>query len=108
MGGCQNVPTPVTARRASSYEDTRTDCDVSKLPAQAIPVLIVVGDAAGLGASRAVVRIQGSLQLGRAPDAPADQAWALDDDRASRRHALIEADARTGQACIRDLGSRNG
>jgi sigma-54 dependent transcriptional regulator, acetoin dehydrogenase operon transcriptional activator AcoR len=96
------------ARRGSNYEDTRTDCDVSKLPAQAAPVLVVVGDSARLGAGRAVVRIHGSLQIGRAPDAPAEQAWAVEDDRVSRQHALLEADARTGQASIRDLGSRNG
>jgi DNA-binding NtrC family response regulator len=96
------------ARRGNSYEDTRTDCDASKLPAQAVPVLIVIGDSAGLGASRAVIRLQGSLQIGRAPDAPPEQAWAVDDDRVSRKHALIEADARSGRAYIRDLGSRNG
>jgi transcriptional regulator with PAS, ATPase and Fis domain len=95
------------ARRGSNYEDTRTDCDASKLPAQAVPVLIVIGDAARLGASRAVVRIPGSLQIGRAPDAPAEQGWAVEDDRVSRRHALIEVGA-PGRAHIRDLGSRNG
>jgi transcriptional regulator with PAS, ATPase and Fis domain len=96
------------ARRSISHEDTRTDCDTSRLPAQAVPVLIVLGDAHGLGTTRAVVRINGSLEIGRAPDAVGDRAWVVDDDRVSRKHALIVADPHTGQASIADLGSRNG
>ena len=53
------------------------------------------------------MRLQGSLQIGRAPDAPPEQAWALEDDWVSRRHALIEIES-PGRAYIRDLGSRNG
>jgi sigma-54 dependent transcriptional regulator, acetoin dehydrogenase operon transcriptional activator AcoR len=96
------------ARRSTSHEDTRTDCDTSRLPAQAVPVLIVLGDAQRLGASRAVVQINGSLEIGRAPDAAGDKAWVVEDDRVSRKHALIQTDAVTGAATITDLGSRNG
>jgi sigma-54 dependent transcriptional regulator, acetoin dehydrogenase operon transcriptional activator AcoR len=96
------------ARRGSSYEDTRTDCNDSKLPAQAVPVLIVVGDALRLGATRTIIRIDGSLQIGRAPDAPPERSWVVDDDRVSRKHAVLDADPRTGRAQLIDLGSRNG
>jgi transcriptional regulator with GAF, ATPase, and Fis domain len=96
------------ARRSTNYEDTRTDCDASKLPVQAVPVLLVVGDSAHLGASRAVIRIDGSLEIGRAPDSAPDHALAVDDDRVSRKHALIEVDRPGARAFIRDLGSRNG
>src|SRR6185436_19048234 len=94
------------SRRSINHEDTRTDCDSSSLPAQSVPVLIVVGDAQTLGASRKVVRIAGSLEIGRSPDAPTERAWELADDRVSRKHALIELQG--DRATIRDLGSRNG
>jgi DNA-binding NtrC family response regulator len=104
----QNAIQVLMARRSSNYEDTRTDCDASKLPAQAVPVLLIVGNASSLGESRTVIRIDGSLEIGRAPDSPPERAWAVDDDRVSRKHALIEVDARGGHATLRDLGSRNG
>ncbi len=96
------------ARRSISHEDTRTDCDTGRLPVQAVPVLIVAGDAHTLGASRKVVRIAGSLEIGRSPEAAGDRAWEVADDRISRKHALIEADIGANRATITDLGSRNG
>jgi transcriptional regulator with PAS, ATPase and Fis domain len=95
-------------RRGSRYEDTRTDSDVSKIPVQAVPVLIVVGDASRLGASRSVIRIDRTLQIGRAPEATAGTVWVVEDDRVSRQHAVVEADPVTGVARVVDVGSRNG
>jgi transcriptional regulator with GAF, ATPase, and Fis domain len=95
-------------RRAADFDETRSDSDSGSLPPMAVPVLIIVGDAATLGTSRAVRRISGSLEIGRRPDASGAQAWAVDDERASRRHAIIRLNARLGIAEIADLGSRNG
>jgi transcriptional regulator with GAF, ATPase, and Fis domain len=95
-------------RRAADIEETRTEGDTGGLPPLAVPVLIVVGDAGALGQSRAIIRIDGALEIGRRPDASADRAWAIEDDRASRRHALVQINARQGIAEISDLGSRNG
>jgi transcriptional regulator with GAF, ATPase, and Fis domain len=96
------------SRREPDSDETRSDSDSGSLPPMAVPVLIIVGDAATLGTSRAVRRIKGSLEIGRRPDASGAQAWAVDDDRASRRHAIIRLNARRGIAEIADLGSRNG
>jgi pSer/pThr/pTyr-binding forkhead associated (FHA) protein len=96
-------------RRAQDPEqtNTRTDTSSADLP-KVVPVLFVVGDARTLGATRAVVRIDGSLEIGRSPDATGEKVWILDDDRVSRRHVEIKADAGRGWAEIADLGSRNG
>jgi DNA-binding NtrC family response regulator len=96
-------------RRAPDPEltNTRTDTDAADLP-KLVPVLFVLGDARGLARSRAVVRIEGTLEIGRSPDATGEKVWILDDDRVSRRHAEIRADAGRGWAQIVDLGSRNG
>jgi transcriptional regulator with PAS, ATPase and Fis domain len=96
------------ASRDNDFEDTRTDSQVEGERPPVVPVLIVVGDARTLGASRALLRIDGSLEIGRRPDATGDKAWVVEDDRVSRRHVLIKADARRGWAEIQDLGSRNG
>jgi transcriptional regulator with PAS, ATPase and Fis domain len=95
-------------RRDAEFDTTRTECDPSGIPALALPVLIVIGDARTLGASRAVIRIKGSLEIGRRPDATADRAWTIEDDRVSRRHAVVRVDSLRGTAEITDLGSRNG
>jgi transcriptional regulator with PAS, ATPase and Fis domain len=68
--------------------------------------LIALGDARSLGTTRAVVRVSESLEIGRLPIGDPDKVWVLDDDRASRRHALVEVEA--DRARITDLGSRNG
>jgi transcriptional regulator with PAS, ATPase and Fis domain len=96
------------ASRDNDFEDTRTDSQVEGERPPVVPVLIVIGDAKTLGASRALLRIDGSLEIGRRPDATGDKAWVVEDDRVSRRHVLIKADARRGWAEIQDLGSRNG
>ena len=95
-------------RSTVDFDETRTDGDVGNLPPMAVPVLIVVGDSTGLGASRRIIRILGSLEIGRRPDATGERAWAVEDDRVSRRHALIQINTRLGIAEIADLGSRNG
>jgi transcriptional regulator with PAS, ATPase and Fis domain len=95
-------------RRTSEPEVTRTDCVGTLALPDAVPVLIVVGDPKNLGAKRAVLRINGSLEIGRHPTADPEKAWIIDDNRASRRHAIIEVDALKGTAKIVDLGSRNG
>jgi transcriptional regulator with PAS, ATPase and Fis domain len=95
-------------RRADpELTNTRTDTDAAALP-KVVPVLFVLGDARTLAKSRAVVRIEGSLEIGRSPDATGEKVWILDDDRVSRRHVEIRADASRGTAQIVDLGSRNG
>jgi transcriptional regulator with PAS, ATPase and Fis domain len=97
------------ARRDESFDRTRTATEVaSGLGPRTEPVLIVIGSARSLGASRKVIRIRRSLEIGRQPDAKGDLGWAVDDDRVSRRHAVLEADATRGWAQITDLGSRNG
>src|SRR6185295_13611521 len=88
--------------------ETYTDSDAGLRPPDTVPVLIVLGDARTLGKSRSVLRIDGSLEIGRMPSAPIHRSWAIDDDRASRRHATIEADVAEGTARIVDHGSRNG
>jgi transcriptional regulator with GAF, ATPase, and Fis domain len=95
-------------RPSDDFEDTRTDTGPADGRPPVVPVLVVIGDATHLGESRAVLRIDGSLEIGRRPDAADARAWVVDDDRVSRRHALVEADARQGWARITDLGSRNG
>jgi DNA-binding NtrC family response regulator len=95
-------------RRPVDPEETRTDADDGALAARLLPVLVVIGDARTLGASRAVMRIDGSLEIGRRPGAAGARAWAIDDDRVSRQHALIEVDPHRPLAHVRDLGSRNG
>jgi transcriptional regulator with PAS, ATPase and Fis domain len=97
------------SRRSPDLEltNTRTDTDAADLP-RVVPVLFVAGDARTLAGSRAVVRIEGTLEIGRSPDATGEKVWILDDDRVSRRHVEIRADASRGSAQIADLGSRNG
>jgi transcriptional regulator with GAF, ATPase, and Fis domain len=95
-------------RAADDPEETRTDSDEGTLTARPVPVLVVVGDARTLGSSRAVFRIQGLLEIGRQPDAAAERAWVVEDDRVSRRHALLRIDPLRPIAELRDLGSRNG
>src|SRR4051812_25469254 len=91
------------------HGETRTEGSGSRSRSNAVPVLIVLGDADRLGASRAVVRIADSIEIGRLPSAEPDAAWAIDDARASRTHARIEVDAGPEDAArITDLGSRNG
>jgi transcriptional regulator with PAS, ATPase and Fis domain len=89
-------------------EDTRTDSETLGQTPGLVPALIVIGDARGLAGSRKIVRIDGALEIGRRPDAAADRAWVVDDDRVSRRHAVVQSDVRRGWAEIQDLGSRNG
>jgi transcriptional regulator with PAS, ATPase and Fis domain len=89
-------------------EDTRTDSETHGQAPGLVAALVVIGDARGLGASRKIVPINTALEIGRRPDAAGDRAWVVDDDRVSRRHAVVEADVRRGWAEIRDLGSRNG
>jgi sigma-54 dependent transcriptional regulator, acetoin dehydrogenase operon transcriptional activator AcoR len=96
------------ASRAIDDDDTRTDVEPSSEALALVPVLIVIGDANGLGASRTIIRFDRSLEIGRKPDNRADVSWAVDDDRVSRRHAILEVDSRRGWAEIMDLGSRNG
>jgi transcriptional regulator with PAS, ATPase and Fis domain len=96
-------------RRAPDPEltNTSTDAGGAEVP-RVVPVLFVLGDARTLSASRAVVRIEGTLEIGRSPDATGEKVWILEDDRVSRRHVEIKADATRGSAQITDLGSRNG
>jgi transcriptional regulator with PAS, ATPase and Fis domain len=97
------------ATRAIDNEDTRTDVGSGAAePERLVPVLIVIGDAKGLGASRTIIRFDRKLEIGRRPDGMGDASWTVDDDRVSRQHAVIEVDARRGWAEIKDLGSRNG
>jgi transcriptional regulator with GAF, ATPase, and Fis domain len=96
------------SRRDEDDDRTRTDVGSDLRARMPVPVLIVVGDARTLGRGRAVIRLGGSLEIGRRPDAPAARAWALDDDRVSRRHALLQVDGLGATAQIADLGSRNG
>jgi transcriptional regulator with PAS, ATPase and Fis domain len=96
------------AQRALDSEDTRTDVEGNGTAPRLVPVLIVVGDARNLGASRDVIRIDQTLEIGRRPDASAPASWIVDDDRVSRRHAVLQVDPRRGRAEIIDLGSRNG
>jgi transcriptional regulator with PAS, ATPase and Fis domain len=97
------------ARRDDFADRTRTATEEEHAQApRTLPVLIVIGAARNLGASRKVLRIPGSLEIGRQPDAKGDLGWAVDDDRISRRHATIETDGRRGWAQLTDLGSRNG
>ena len=90
-----------------NFDETRTDCEGGHSP-MTVPVLIVIGDAGTLGASRKVLRVEGSLEIGRRPDATGAKAWIVDDHRVSRRHALLQVDPRKGIAEIVDLDSRNG
>jgi sigma-54 dependent transcriptional regulator, acetoin dehydrogenase operon transcriptional activator AcoR len=97
------------ARRDDLGDRTRTATEEEQAAApRTQPVLIVIGAARKLGASRRVLPIPGALEIGRQPDAKGDGGWAVDDDRVSRRHALVQADGRRGSAQLTDLGSRNG
>ncbi len=90
------------------YDSTLTSSAHAPESTSGVPVLIVIGDALRLGASRKVLRIEESLEIGRRPIAQGPRAWTIDDDRVSRQHAVIEVDAVRGLARIEDLGSRNG
>ena len=90
------------------YDNTRTTSAHASEIRSGEPVLIVIGDALHLGASRKILRIDGSLEIGRRPTAEGHRAWAIDDNRVSRQHARIDVDAVRGLARIEDLGSRNG
>src|SRR3954471_13601246 len=96
------------AHRAADSEDTRTDVESNGSGPRLVPVLVIIGDARTLARSRAVLRIEGGLEIGRRPDGTAGTSWTVDDDRVSRRHALIQVDPPRGRAEIVDLGSRNG
>jgi transcriptional regulator with PAS, ATPase and Fis domain len=95
------------SRRDAEFDTTRTEGDAGPLAAMAVPVVIVIGDARTLGASRAVLRVKNGLEIGRRPD-PDANGWTINDDRVSRRHAVIRVDPLRGIAQITDLGSRNG
>src|SRR5260370_37743877 len=94
--------------RSLDHDEPRTASVHTTEATSGVPVLIVIGDAQHLGASRKVLRIHESLEIGRRPTAVGDAAWALEDGRVSRRHALLKVDKAHRRALIEDLDSRNG
>src|SRR3954453_22208121 len=98
----------MASRITDHNEDTRTDCEPGTDTPRLVPVLIVIGDARTLGGSRTIIRFERSLEIGRRPEGSADASWTVEDDRVSRRHAVLEVDTRRAWAEIVDLGSRNG
>jgi two-component system response regulator HydG len=89
-------------------DTTRADTANPLAAAAPLSVLIAIGDAQGLGRSRIVLPVPGALEIGRRPEGDPGHIWQLEDDRVSRRHAVVRADPRKGAAEILDLGSRNG
>lgn len=96
------------ALRDIDTDATRTGGTGSQPATRLLPVLIVIGDARNLAANRTVIRIDGSLNIGRQTETDGGACWLLDDDLVSRKHARLEVDERKGWAQIVDMGSRNG